>query len=65
MQGNHLIVYANHVLTDPKTCYVQIKKELLAFIYGLEKFHPYKYARQVIGESDDKPSEVIIKTPLH
>jgi len=45
MQDNHPIEYASRTLTDPKTRYAQIEKELLAVVYGLEKFHTYMYGR--------------------
>ena len=65
LQDGHPITYASRVLTDPKTRYAQIEKELLADVYGLEKFHTYTYGRQVTVESDHKPLEVIVKKPLH
>ena len=63
LQNGHPIAYASHKVTDPETRYLQIEKELLKVIYGLEKFHTYTYGRQVTVESDHKPFEVIIKKP--
>ena len=65
MQDDQPIAYASRALTDPETRYAQIEKELLAVVYGLEKFHTYTYGRQVTVESDHKPLEVIVKKPLH
>ena len=65
MQANHPVAYTSRALTDPETRYAQIKKELLAVVYGLEKFHTYMYGRRVTVESDHKPLEVIVKKPLH
>ena len=65
MQDNHPIAYASRALTDPETRYAQIEKELLAVVYGMEKFHTYTYGRRVTVESDHKPLEVIVKKPLH
>ena len=42
-----------------KTRYAQIEKELLAVIYGLEKFHQYVYGRHVTVQRDHKPLEII------
>ena len=65
MQDDQPIAYASRALTDPETRYAQIEKELLAVVYGLEKFHTYTYGRQVTVELDHKPLEVIVKKPLH
>ena len=65
MQDDQPIAYASRALTDPETRYAQIEKELLAVVYGLEKFRTYTYGRQVTVESDHKPLEVIVKKPLH
>ena len=65
MQDNHPTAYASRALTDPETRYAQIEKELLAVVYGLEKFHTYTYGRRVLVESGHKPLEVIVKKPLH
>ena len=65
MQDDHPVAYASRALTDPETRYAQIEKELLAVVYGLEKFHTYTYGRRETVESDHKPFEVIVKKPLH
>ena len=44
--------------------YAQIEKELLAIVYGTERFHQYTYGRPVTVESDHKPLEVIHQKPL-
>ena len=46
-------------LTDTETCYANIERELLAIIYGCEKFHTYLYSRTFIVEMDHKPLEMI------
>ena len=59
------IAFASRALTDAETRYAQIEKELLAVIFGLEKFHHYTYGRLVQVQSDHKPLEVIVKKPIH
>ena len=45
--------------------YAPIEKELLAVVYGMERFHHYTYGRKVTVNSDHKPLESIVKKPLH
>ena len=65
MQDGQPIAYASRALTDAETRYAQIEKELLAVVYGLEKFHIYTYGRRVTVQSDHKPLEIISTKPLH
>jgi hypothetical protein len=58
IQDGAPIAYASHALTE--TRYAQIEKELLAVIFGLEKFNVYTYGRPVHVQSDHKPLEIII-----
>lgn len=53
LQKGEPISYASRALTE--SVYAQIEKELLAFVYGLERFHTYTYDREVTVESDHKP----------
>ena len=65
MQKNQPIAYVSRALTDTETRYAQIEKELFSVIFGLERFHQYKYGRTVQVRSDHKPLESILKKPLH
>ena len=65
IQEGHPIAYTSRALSDAETRYVQIEKELLAVVFGLEKFHLYTYGRQVNVQSDHKPLEIIATKPLH
>ena len=51
--------FASKSLTDTETHYANIKRELLAIVYGCEKFHTYLYRRTFIVETDHKPLEMI------
>ena len=44
---------------DTETRYANIKQELLAIVFGCEKFHTYLYGRSFVVESDHKPLEMI------
>ena len=64
MQGGQPIAYASRSLTSTEQQYAQIEKEMLAIVYGTEKFEQYVYGRQVKVETDHKPIESIMKKNL-
>ena len=59
IQDGHPIALASKSLTDTETQYANIKRELLAIIYGYEKFHTYLYRRTFMVETDYKLLEMI------
>ena len=61
MQDQQPLAYASRAFTGAETRYAQIEKELLAVVWGLEKFHQYTYGRHSTIESDHKPLEIIQK----
>ena len=63
-QNEQPIAFASRALSDAETRYAQIE-ELLAVVFGLEKFHQYTYGRPVTVQSDHKPLEVIVKKPVY
>ena len=65
LQDNQPVAYASRALTPTQTRYTQIEKELLAIVFGCEKFYDYIYGRQVNVETDHKPLETIFQKPLH
>ena len=65
LQQGQPIAYASRALTQCEHGYVPIEKELLAVVYGMERFHHYTYGRKVIVHSDHKPLESITRKPLH
>ena len=44
---------------DTESRYANIERELLAVVYGYERFHTYLYGQSFIAESDHKPLEAI------
>ncbi|XP_060076924.1 uncharacterized protein K02A2.6-like [Ylistrum balloti] len=64
MQDDHPVAYASRALTTTERNYAQIEKELLAVVFGLERFETYVYGKKVLVESDHKPLEIICKKSL-
>lgn len=60
MQSGHPVAYASRSLTTTEQNYAQIEKEMLAIVFGLERFDRYAYGRHVVVESDHKPLEIIM-----
>ena len=58
-------MFASRDLSHAETRYAQIEKELLAVVFGLEKFHQYTYGCSVTVQSDHNPLEVIVKKAVY
>ena len=65
LQQGQPIAFASRALSACELGYAPIEKELLAVVYGMERFHHYTYGRKVVVNSDHKPLESIVKKPLH
>lgn len=59
LQDNKPVAFASKALTDVETRYANIERELLAVVYGCEKFHTYIYGCSFTVKSDHKPLESI------
>ena len=64
LQQGKPIAYASHSLSDAETRYAQIEREMLALVFGLEKFHHYAYGRHVDIITDHKLLVSIVTKPL-
>ena len=47
IQDGHPIAFVSKSLTDTETQYANIKRKLLAIMYGCEKFHTYLYQKDI------------------
>ena len=52
-------MFASKSLTDTETRYANIERELLAVVFGIERFHVFLYGSRFVIESDHKPLEMI------
>ena len=64
MQNNRPIAYASKSLTPAETRYANIEREMLACVFGAERFHLYIYGAPFVIRSDHKPLETICQKPL-
>jgi hypothetical protein len=65
LQDGHPIAYASKALSETEQNYPQIDKELLAIVFGCEKFHGYVYGRPINIQTDHNPLVSIVKKELH
>ena len=64
LQGGQPVAYASRSLTETELQYAQIEKEMLAIVFGAERFEQFVYRRKVRVESDHKPLESILKKSI-
>ena len=55
LQDGKPVAFASKALTSTESRYANIERELLAVVYGCERFHNYLYGRPFVVESDHKP----------
>eukprot|EP00057_Strongylocentrotus_purpuratus_P014994 XP_011669468.1 PREDICTED: uncharacterized protein LOC105440709 [Strongylocentrotus purpuratus] len=59
LQDGKGIAFASKALSDAETRYANIERELLAVVFGCERFHIFLYGKSFIVETDHKPLEMI------
>ena len=64
LQNDKPVAYASKTLTDAETRYACIERELLAIVYGVERFHTYLYGQKFLVKTDHKPLVMILNKPL-
>ena len=52
LQGMQPVAYASRALNSAERNYAQIEKEMLAIVFGTNKFDLYIYGKQVSVETD-------------
>ena len=65
MQDGKPVAFGSKTLTTCERRYANIERELLAIVWGAQKFHTYVYGYRVIVETDHKPLESIFRKPLN
>ena len=64
LQDGRPIAFASKALTDTEQRHASIERELLAVVFGCERFHTYVYGKPFVVETDHKPLEMIHKKSL-
>ena len=59
IQNGRPIAFASKSLSDCELRYANIEREMLAVVFGCERFHTYVYGKQLIIQSDHNPLEMI------
>lgn len=59
VQDDKPIAFASKSLSETEKRYVNIEREMLAVVFGCERFHTYIYGKEFTVESDHKPLEMI------
>lgn len=59
IQNGMPVALASKTLSGPETRYSNIEREMLAVVFGLEKFHHYVWGQAVTIQTDHKPLESI------
>ena len=64
LQEGRPIAFASRALSTSEKNYAQIEKEMLAIVYGLQKFDHFTFGRQVKIVTDHKPLVAIMSKSL-
>jgi hypothetical protein len=64
-QEGKIIAYASKSLNPTEQRYANIDREMLACVFGAERFHTYIFGKHFTIESDHKPLEIISKKPIN
>ena len=59
LQGGKPVAFVSKALTAAESNYANIERELLAVVYGCERFHNYIIGHPITVESDHKPLSAI------
>ena len=64
LQNGKPVAFASKALTETECRYANIEREMLATVFGAERFHTYVYGWAFMIESDHKPLESISRKNL-
>ena len=65
LQNGKPIAFASKTLSPAEKRYANIEREMLAVVFGCERFHNYVYGTRFTIQSDHKPLEMISRKNLY
>ena len=65
IQNGKPVAYGSKTLTECQSRYSNIEREMLALVFGIQRYHTYLYARPFTIITDHKPLENICDKPIH
>ncbi|KAL2083766.1 hypothetical protein ACEWY4_021539 [Coilia grayii] len=65
VQNNRPIAFGSKTLTDCQSRCSNIEREMLAIVYGMQRYHTYLYGKSFTVITDHKPLVTICSKPLH
>ena len=64
LQNGKPIAFTSKTLSDCEQRYANIEREMLAVVFGCERFHTYLFGKRFLVQSDQKPLEMIHRKNL-
>ncbi|GFO37443.1 retrovirus-related pol polyprotein from transposon 17.6 [Plakobranchus ocellatus] len=65
LQEEQSVACASRSLTAAEQHYTEIKRETLAIVFALERFHHFVYGRKALVRRYHKPTVAIMKRPFN
>lgn len=65
IQNGKIVAFASKTLTETQSRYSNIEREMLAIVFGIQRFHVFLYGRPFTVVSDHKPLSTITAKPIN
>ena len=65
LQNEKPVAFGSKTLTDCQSRYSNIEREMLALVFGIQRYHTYLYARPFVIITDHQPLVNITAKPIH
>ena len=65
LQNEKPVAFGSKTLTDCQSRYSNIEREMLALVFGIQRYHTYLYAKPFVIITDHQPLVNITAKPIH